>query len=162
MGEKKTRYYLLIVGVLLLGVLAIVLAVGSFPQRPDSSNRLGAIVTVQELSLAEFKEVYDQRDLAVDRFMILDLRPRSEWEEAFIPGSISFTTARLNEQDTRQKLDMYSEIAVVSDDTGVSALLLERFKAQDWTADKKIYLLNEPVKGWFAAGYSRSRFAIDF
>ncbi|MBU0709083.1 rhodanese-like domain-containing protein [Patescibacteria group bacterium] len=162
MGEKKIRHYLLILAVLLLGVLAIVLVVSFFPQQPDSSDKLETTVVVRELSLAEFKEVYDKRDLAVDRFMILDLRARGEWEEAFIPGSISFESGRLDEQDTWQKLDTYNEVAVVADDLGAASLFVDQLKIQSWVADKRIYLLEDPVSGWFAAGYSKSRFLLAF
>jgi len=117
-------------------------------------------IEVREMGLSDFKAVYDQKARTADKFIILDLRSRKDWENSLIPGSVPFSVDRLGKFNNLQKLEEYKEIGIVSDDVDEAQLLVDRLKAQSWSSDKKIYLLKVPVDQWFSAGYNRRRFIL--
>ncbi len=146
LGKKPVFWWLL-----LLLVLVFAGAVFLFPSLVERKKEQVAF-EMAEVSLAEFKNLYNQKK-AQDDFIILDLRPKKEWNEAFIPYSVWFDESDLSRYNNISRLDRYREIVVAAKTAEEARSFAKQLKDQEWRSAKKVYVLKTSISNWFSAGY---------
>lgn len=145
---------ILLLAILLLLVILFLSMVGQDGEEEQMT------VKTQEVSLTEFKALYDARDTKTDGLIVLDLRSFSDWEDGNIPGSVTFTVSKLDSNNNVQKLNQYKEIVVVSDNVEAARSFVSTLKEKSWAESKVVYLLNTSIVDWFSAGYPRQAFVL--